>query len=645
MSGLTGAIDAALSGLQYFETGINTVSENLANQSTAGYAVETASASTEVGAAGQPGLGVDAATVSRATNQFATGLLNAATSASQAASTQSAGLAALSAALQNNGDVQSAINQFFTDAGTLAAEPTNAGERQTLLSDLQSVTSAFQSAAGGITTTQAQAGTALSQNVTQANGLLNQLAAINKSLATAPNDPNLLDQQQSALNSLSGLLNVNVVPQPGGQVLLAAGGTVLLDQSGAQTLNLTPGTGATPPTITAGAAATPVATNAQDGTIGANIAVWQAGAQAGQQLNTLASVFAQSLNTAQAQGLTTSGAQGQPLLSVPAPSATAATSNTGTASLTATISNGSQLPTDGGPFLLTYAAGSGWTAVDQSSGQSYTVGPGTTLAVAGLSIAVSGTPVSGDKFVVNPAPAAATQIAVTTTSPNAIAAADPYVASPGTLQSSGAIVNSNGGTITGGVDSVTSTPAATAAVIPASYFGQSLQLTFTSPTSYSVSTSANPSVSIATGNLTNGNGTVAVGYPGAASGQYWQLPISGTAATGDTLTLSPGGSDSGSNAARIAALFTSPNTTTAGSLQGAFIGFATSLGANAQQAQAQATTSATQVTNATANLQAVSGVNPDQQAVVLTNYQQAYQAAAQVISTAHSMFESLLQAI
>jgi flagellar hook-associated protein 1 FlgK len=645
MSGLTGAIDAALSGLQYFETGINTVSENLANQSTAGYAVETATATTAVGAAGQPGLGVDAATVNRATNSFATGLLNAATGASQAASTQSAGLAALSAALENNGDVQSAINQFFTDAGTLAAEPTNAGERQTLLSDLQTVTSSFQSAAGTITSTQAQAGSALSQDVTQANGLLSQLAGINAGLASAPNDPNLLDQQQSALNSLSGLINVNVVPQPGGQVILTAGGTVLLDQSGAQTLNLTPGSGSTPPVITAGKAATPVNTQASDGSIGANIAVWQAGAQAGQQLNTLASLFAQSVNTTQAQGLTTSGAQGQALLSVPAPTATAAASNTGTASLTATISNGSQLPTDGGPFLLTYAAGSGWTAVDQSSGQSYTVGPGTTLAVAGLSIAVSGAPVSGDKFVVNPAPAAAAQIAVATTSPNAIAAADPYVASPGTLQSSGAIVDSNGGTITGGTDSVTSTPAATAAVIPASYFGQSLQLTFTSPTSYSVSTSANPAVSIATGNLTNGNGTVAVAYPGAAAGQYWQLPISGTAATGDTLTLSPGGSDSGSNAARLAALFTSPNTTSAGSLQGAFIGFSTSLGANAQQAQTLATTTATQVTSATANLQAVSGVNPDQQAVVLTTYQQAYQAAAQVISTAHSMFESLLQAV
>ena len=38
-------------------------------------------------------------------------------------------------------------------------------------------------------------------------------------------------------------------------------------------------------------------------------------------------------------------------------------------------------------------------------------------------------------------------------------------------------------------------------------------------------------------------------------------------------------------------------------------------------------------------------MNSDQQAVLLDNYQQAYQAAAQVISTAHTMFQSLLSSV
>jgi flagellar hook-associated protein 1 FlgK len=646
MSGISGAIDAALSGLQLFEAGINTVSENLANQATPGYGAETASATTAAGSPGEAGLGVAAPIITRAANGFAAGLLRAATSTSQAAAAQSSSLTAISNALQNNGDTQAAITQFFNDVGTLAANPTSGGQRQTVLSDLQTVTNTFKDAAGAIATTQTEAAVSLGQNVTLANNLLTQLASINTSLTSSPNDPNLLDQQQAALNSLAGLIPVNVLPQANGQAIITTGGTVMLDQSGAQSLTLTPGAGTTPPVLTAGATNVPVNVTAFDGEIGANIASVQAGGSALQGLNARAAVFASALNTAQAQGLNTIGAQGVALVSVPAPSATAASTNTGTATLSAQISDTSQLPTDGGPFLLSYNSSSGWSALDQSSGQTYAVGPGTTLAFAGLTVSVGGAALSGDKFVVNPAPEAATGITVATADPNAIAAADPYVATPGVLQSDGSVVNGNAGVILSGADSVAAIPVSGATVVPSSYFGQSLQLTFTSSSSYSIATAAAPTVSIASGSLTNGNGTIAVGYPsGAAGGQYWQLPISGTPAAGDSLALTPGGSSSGSNASRIAALWTTSAATTDGSLQQSFVGFTTTLGANAQQAQQVAANATVQVNTATTNLQTIGGVSPDQQAVILTSYQQAYQAAAQVISTAHSMFESLLQAL
>jgi len=646
MSGITSAIDTALSGLSLFEAGINTVAENLANQSTPGYAVETASATTFVGEPGQAGQGVSAPVITRAANAFAAGLLNAATGASQAASVQSASLTSISNALQNNGDVQTEINQFFNDVGTLAANPSSGGQRQTVLSDLQNVAGAFQSAATNIANVQAEAGTALSASVTQANGYLNQLAAINTGLQTAPNDPNLLDQQQAALNNLSGLINVNAVPQQDGQIIVTAGGTTLLDQGGVQALTLnTSGTAA--PTITAGNDSLPVNVSATDGAIGGNIASYQAGTEALTALNARAAIFASTVNIAQAQGLTQAGNQGGNLVSVPAPSVTAAATNTGTATVTAQISQPSQLPTDGGPFLLTYSAASGWSAIDQSTGQTYAVGPGTDLAFAGLTVAVGGTVNDGDKFIINPAPAAALNIAPATSSISDIAAADPYVSSPGVLQADGSIQNSNAGTITVGPDNVSSTPAAAAAVIPASYFGQALQITFTSANAYNVTTSADTSTVIASGTLSNTNGTIAIAYPtgSAAAGTFYQQPFTASPVAGDALTLTPGGGSSGSNASRLAALYTTSATTTDGTLQQSFVDFASTLGANAQQAQQRSTAASAQVTSATDNLQTISGVTPDQQAVILTNYQQAYQAAAQVISTAHSLFESLLQTV
>lgn len=642
MSGITNAINTALSGLELFEAGISTVSNNLANATTSGYSAESVDATTAVGAPGQPGDGVQAAQITRAASGFAAAQLRNANAANAAATAQSTSLTAISNALTNNGNIQTSINQFFQDISTLAANPTSAAQRQTVLADAQTVTSSFQSASSVINDTIAGAGTTVTQSVTSANNLLTQLAAINKSLVQAPNQPSLLDQQQAALNSLSQLLPVSVLPQPNGSVVVTTGGTVLLDQSGAQAL--TADTTTTPPTVTAGNNATPVTLTNADGALGGAIGTIQSGQAALQSLGSIAAVFATQVNTSQAEGLTPSGTSGQALFSVPAPTVTAASSNTGSAAITAQIANAAALPVDGGPFTLSYN-GTSWSAKDQASGVNYAVS-GTPPSFAGIAFAVTGTAAAGDSFTVNPAPNAATGLAVTAVNTNDIAAADPYVGTAGTLQSDGSVSNTNAGTITAGTDNVTSTPASGAAVIPASYYGQDLQVNFTSATTYTVSTTAAPGTAIASGTLGGNGGNIAVAYPsGAASGQYWQLPISGTPVAGDVLTLTPGGPSSGSNAQRMATLWTTPGTTTSGTMEQAVIGLSTGLGANAQAAQQLATATTGQVTTTTANLQTVAGVDTDQQAVILTNYSQAYQAAAQAISAAHTMFESLLTSV
>jgi flagellar hook-associated protein 1 FlgK len=641
MSGIANAINTALTGLQLFEAGISTVSNNLANATTNGYAVETVNAQTAVGAPGQPGAGVLSAQISRAASGFAAAQLRNANAANAAATAQSTSLTSISNALTNNGNIQNSINQFFQDISALAANPTSAAQRQTVLADAQTVTSSFQSAAGVINDTIAGASTTLTQSVSSANNLLSQLSNINKSLVETPNQPSLLDQQQAALNSLSQLLPVSVLPQPNGAVIIATGGTVLLDQSGPQTLSTTT---TNPPNVTAGTNDTPCNLTSADGALGGAISTVQSGNAALQSLGTLATIFAAQVNTAQAEGLTPNGVPGNALFTVPAPTVTAASTNTGSAAITASIANAAALPVDGGPFTLSYN-GTSWAARDQASGQNYAVS-GAPPSFAGIALAMTGTAAAGDSFTLNPAPNAATGLAVAAVGTNDIAAADPYVGTPGTLQSNGSIANTNAGTINTGTDSVTGTPASGAAVIPTSYYGQNLQMNFTSATTYTVSTTAAPGTAIASGTLGGNGGNIAVAYPaGAASGQYWQLPISGAPVAGDVLTLTPGGASSGSNAQRLATLWTTPGTSSAGTLEQAVIGLSTGLGANAQAAQQLASATSGQVTTTTNNRQTVAGVSTDQQAVILTNYSQAYQAAAQAISAAHTMFESLLTSV
>jgi flagellar hook-associated protein 1 FlgK len=261
-----------------------------------------------------------------------------------------------------------------------------------------------------------------------------------------------------------------------------------------------------------------------------------------------------------------------------------------------------------------------------------------------LAVTVSGTPNAGDTFIVNPEPGAANSISLATSDPASLAAADPYVATAGVVGSSGAVTDNNAGSVAEASDTVTSTPAGSAAIVPGSYFGQNLTLTFTSPSAYKITDASGTTVT--TGAWSNGT-DVAIGYPAAslASGQYWQVTLTGTPATGDVVSLTPGGPNSGSNATRIANLWTQSASLPGGSLEGSILSVVSQTGSQAAAATHLASGTASDLATAQDNLASVAGVNQDQQAVTLTQYQQAYQAAAQVISTAHSMFESLIQAI
>lgn len=643
MSGINSAMNNALSGLEAFEAGISTVSNNIANANAPGYAVESTNIQTAVSSPGQFGAGVEPAQVSRAASGFAAAQLRTANTANSAASELATSLTSISNSLTNNGNVQNSINQFFSDISSLSANPSSPALRQTVLSDGQSISSSFQSASTNINTTIAGAQEGLSTGVTAVNNLLSQLGSINQSLTRTPNNSSLLDEQQAALNSLSNYMPVNALPQGGGTIVVASGGTVLLDQSGVQGLATeTNSTGKT--VIVTGTNRTPLNLSESDGSLGGMLGTLTAGTQALQSLSTLAAVFSTQVNQSQAQGLDMSGKQGGSLFQVPSPTVTPSSANTGNAQITATISNSANLPSDGGPFTLSYNNNQ-WNAVDQTTNQNYSVS-GVPPEFAGLALAVSGTVQNGDSFTVNPAPNAASGISLSAISANQIAAADPYVATLGTVGADGSVQNTNAGTITFGADSVVNTPAGSAAQVPGTDFGKNLVITFSSSTAYTITSPSDSTLNIQ-GSLTNNNGVISVAYPAGtnAGGQQWQLPISGTPAAGDRVTLEPGGQSSGSNAQRMAALWTAPNTTSSGTLQQSAIGLSTGLGANATAATQLAADTTSQVSSATSNLSTVAGVNSDQQAVILSNYEQAYQAAAQVISTAHSMFESLINAV
>ena len=77
----------------------------------------------------------------------------------------------------------------------------------------------------------------------------------------------------------------------------------------------------------------------------------------------------------------------------------------------------------------------------------------------------------------------------------------------------------------------------------------------------------------------------------------------------------------------------------------AFAALVADVGSRTAQAQAAAEGSRALLSHARTAFAAESGVNLDEEAARLLQYQQAYQAAARVIATANSMFDTVLSVV
>ncbi|MCY1184936.1 flagellar hook-associated protein FlgK [compost metagenome] len=80
-------------------------------------------------------------------------------------------------------------------------------------------------------------------------------------------------------------------------------------------------------------------------------------------------------------------------------------------------------------------------------------------------------------------------------------------------------------------------------------------------------------------------------------------------------------------------------------LNGALGGLTTQVGSAARAAEYSLQAQQVINANAQAGRDAVSGVNLDEEAADMLRLQQAYQAASQLISTADTMFQTILRAV
>jgi flagellar hook-associated protein 1 len=629
-------MSTGVTGLLAFQTALDTISNNISNVNTPGYSVETANLVTNPAtptANGWLGQGVTASTITRSYSDFLDAQTRTATSSYNQYNT--------TAGLANN------INNMFADPSTglsatlqsfnqsiqaLANSPDQDSTRQAVLNQAQSVIAQFQdyqqnlNQLGGQVNTQIQSETSTISSLAQSIASLNQsiMAAQNNGSGQAPNS--LLDQRNQLIDQLSQHISVSTVQQSDGSTSVFIGsGQSLVTGGQASTLSATPdqfASGQLDISVTTPTSTTDITSQLSGGSLGGLLQFRNTMLIPGQNALGQAAVALTSLvNTQNAAGLDQNGDVGGPLLAVGGPQVLTSKDNAGTADIAATVSDLGGLTTSN--YDLEYD-GTNWNMTDTVTGQSTaltasTAGGVTTLTGAGLTMTVTGAAQAGDQFLVEPTGNAVQGMSLLTTDPAKIAAAGPVVASATSTNTGSA-----------GVVSATVPDLAT-------WTAGNYTLSFTDPTDYTVTDAGGNPVA---------TGTYTAGTPISFNGI--NVTLSGAPAAGDSFAIDDNANGTGdnSNALQMAAILNSKVLNGgAASLTDAVNSYVGSVGLLTSQAQNGATAQQSVMNTAQTAQQSVSGVNLDQEAANLLQFQQAYQAAAQVIAASQTLFQSLITAI
>jgi flagellar hook-associated protein 1 FlgK len=622
----------SVSALQAFQSALNVTSNNIANASTPGYDRESVSLTEAIpqsNGAATVGAGVVVNGIARAFSQAATNQLNT----SQSSLGQLNALQNYSNQIDNLfgttvGGLSTALQNFYSGFSDVANNPTSTASRQALIGQAQSVASSFQNASGELNALNTDVNARISGDVTQVNSIATAIASINNQVVTGtaqaggqpPNE--LLDKRDQLVSNLSQLVNVTTTTDPNGALNVFIGnGQPLVLQGQTMSLTTSPNQfNAAQLEVSSTASGAVISSNITSGDLGGLLAARsQVINPALNQLGQVATAFAQTVNSQQAQGLDLSGNLGANIFSVGTPLATGSSANTDAVTASVSVNANGLGALSANDYILSFVGGTP-KLTNTSDGTSVTpAGAGTAVSpytAAGISIVLSGAPANGDRFLVQPTATAAASLKVVMSNPSQIAAA-------GAIKTGAAGTNGGAATISSGTVLNSANPSLLAPVT----------ITFSNPpTSYSI----------------NGGAPIPYASGGNIAANGWQVQISGTPASGDTFTVASNVGGTGDNRNALAAanqqnVGVLQNGTT--SITGGVSALITGLGSHAQQINTAQAAQAAVNAQAVTGVQSTSGVNLDEEAAALLQWQQAYQAAAHALTIGASLFTTLINAV
>jgi flagellar hook-associated protein 1 len=649
-------INLGLSGLNAAQWGLTTTGQNISNASTPGYTIETpvyAEAGGQYTGSGFLPQGVSTVTVTRQYSQYLTTELNNAQSSGSSLTAYNTMISQLNNLVGSpTAGIASAITSYFTGLQNVSNNASSLSTRQGAISGAQTLVNQINAAGQQYDAMRQSVNTQLSNTVAQINSYTQQIAQLNGQISQASTQgqpPNqLMDQRDQAVSNLSQLIGVNVVNSNGSYSVFMGNGQPLVSSTNSYNLGTAPSTGDTSELSVqylgqAGANPAAAPQNLPDskvtgGTLGGLLAFRSQTLDPSEaQLGAIAVSFSAQVNAQNGLGITLAGTQGGALFSVGGPTVYANPQNTGNASLNVSFANPAQPTT--GDYTLAFN-GSTYTLTDNSTGNVVGSAANLTQPINGLNFSTTGTMNAGDAFTVEPTRGALNSFNTATTDPSAIAAAAPVLgAATPSNTGTGTITQ---GTVTAGytMPNATTTLSYNGAGLSGFPAGSTVTVAGTPPTSYPIATAATVvPYSSATG------ASLTITNPALGQMNNVSVTISGAPAAGDTFTIGPntGASNDGRNALALsnlsAAKVLSGGTVT---LTGAYANYVNQIGNQTNQIQTSSTAQTSLVTQITTAQQSVSGVNINEEAANLLQYQQLYQANSKVIQTAQTLFQTIL---
>ena len=652
------------------QAALQVIGNNIANVNTVGYSrqqIEVATSVSQFTGAGYFGKGVDVKTVSRAHNEF----LNREVTVSRAQNTADAARLNQLQQLEKlfplgETGMGHAVNQFVNSFVDVASQPQDAASRRVVLSRAEEVSARFNSAGEQLNAMQSDISQDLRNSVAKVNDMAQRFAGLNAQIigvqgtGHVPND--LMDQRDQLLRELNDELQVTAIPADDGSLSLFVGG--------GQTLVL----GSTPQVFTTIAdeydvrklhvalkegGSTRLLPDSQmpGGAIGGLLRFQSDDLVAARNLlGQMAAAVSGAVNAQQALGLDLKlvAQPGGPIFSVGGPEILPSSLNlkdaAGNAAASYVNGAGVRVPSVG---VVVFDA-----AQLQASDYDLRADPGgvagayqlTRLSDGLVRTVVSGDkidgfqfnvtvplPAAGDTFLLRPVGAASASIKRVLDDPRGIAAA---------AQFTGVATASNVGTVA--IQDLR-------AVDPTADRTLSATIKFTSTNgnyAWELRNSSNALVS-------SGSATYVAGQPIALNG--WQMQINGVPQINDTLKVAPTAFPAGNNGNATALtglrdldLVGRRNLGSGATAGLAAVGSGTTftdaysnaladVGVRVQTQRTSESISASVKADAESARSAQAGVNLDEEAARLIQYQQAYQACAKIIQVAQSTFDTLLQ--